>query len=177
MKPRSQSHTLQRRVITSIVMVGLLPLTLSLVLSYLEQRRALREAIGANFKEIAVETARRIEMQLTRGINEAQQLATIPFLRTAVYEANRSYVGKEERRVQSMIRAWQRRWKDRESKGEFPFFINKFVTDYLIQWHDIRRSDYVGIMLTDNRGALVLSSIPQVEYYYGKTPWWQAVYD
>ena len=35
--------------------------------------------------------------------------------------------------------------------------------------------DYVGIFVTDNRAPLVVSSIPQVEYYYGKTSWWQAV--
>ena len=49
------------------------------------------------------------------------------------------------------------------------------MTNYLIRWHDIRKADYVGIFVTDNRGALVVSSIPQVEYYYGKTSWWQAV--
>ena len=48
------------------------------------------------------------------------------------------------------------------------------MTNYLIRWHDIRKDDYVGIFVTDNRGALVVSSIPQVEYYYGKTSWWQA---
>ncbi|MCX5724446.1 MAG: PAS domain S-box protein, partial [Nitrospirae bacterium] len=32
-----------------------------------------------------------------------------------------------------------------------------------------------GILVTDQQGALVVSSIPQVEYFYGKTPWWQAV--
>ncbi len=177
MKLWGQSHNLQRKVIAAIVLVGLLPLTLSLILTYIEQRRALRETIGANFKELAVETARRIEMQLTRGINEAEQLATVPFLRTAVTEANRSYVGKEEHRVQSMIRDWQQRWRDRERQGEFPVFINRIVTNYLIRWHDIRKSDYVGILLTDNRGALVVSSIPQVEYYYGKAAWWQAVFN
>ena len=45
----------------------------------------------------------------------------------------------------------------------------------LIRWHDIRKSDYVGILVTDQQGALVVSSIPQVEYFYGKAPWWQAV--
>lgn len=46
----SRSHSLQRKIITAIVMVGLLPLSLSLVLTYFEQRRALREVIGVNFK-------------------------------------------------------------------------------------------------------------------------------
>ncbi|WP_447979610.1 PAS domain S-box protein [Candidatus Nitrospira bockiana] len=170
-------QSLQRKVITAIVMVGLLPLTISLILTYLEERRALRETTGANFKEIAVEAARRIEMQVTRGINEAQQLATTPFLKTAVSEANRSYVGKDDKEVQAMINDWQRRWRGRERKNDFPLFINRIVTNYLIRWHDIRRSDYIAILVTDNRGALVVSSIPHVEYYYGKTAWWQAAFN
>lgn len=171
----SRSHSLQRKIITAIVMVGLLPLCLSLVLTYIEERRALRETIGANFKEVAVEAARRIEMQVTRGMNEAQQLASTPFLRTSVTESNRSYLDKDEKTVQSMIKAWQQRWRQRDKQNEFPLFINRIVTNYLIRWHDIRKADYVGIFVTDNRGALVVSSIPQVEYYYGKTAWWQAM--
>ncbi|MEC4889005.1 MAG: PAS domain S-box protein [Nitrospira sp.] len=171
----SRSHSLQHKIITAIVMVGLLPLGLSLFLSYLEERRALRETIGGSFKEVAVEASRRIEMHVTRGINEAQQLATTPFLRTAVTESNRTYEGKDDRAVEEIIKDWQQRWRQRDKRSEFPLFINRIVTNYLIRWHDIRKSDYVGILVTDARGALVVSSIPQVEYYYGKTPWWAAV--
>jgi len=177
MKLWGRSHSLQRKIITAIVMVGLLPLTLSLILTYIEERRALRETVGANFKEIAVESARRIEIQVISGINEARQLATTPFVLTAVTEANRSYVGKKEKNIQSMIGDWQRRWRERERQNEFPLFINRIVTNYLLRWHDIRKADYVAILVTDNRGALVVSSIPQVEYYYGKSAWWQAVFN
>ena len=172
-----RSGSLQRKIITAIVMVGLLPLSISLVLTYLEERRALREAIGSNFKEIALEAARRIEMQVTRGVNEAQQLATTPFVKTAVTEANRSYDGKTEREIQAIIGDWQRRWRGRERKQEFPLFINRIVANYLIRWHDIRKSDYIAILVTDNRGALVVGSIPHVEYYYGKAAWWQAAFN
>jgi PAS domain S-box-containing protein len=171
----SRSHSLQHKIITAIVMVGLLPLTLLLALTYVEERRALREMTGANFKEVAVEAARRIEMQVSRGMNEAQQLATTPFLRTAVTEANRTYEGKDAQSIQGMIKDWQQQWRQRDKRSEFPLFINRIVTNYLIRWHDIRKSDYVGILVTDQQGALVVSSIPQVEYFYGKTPWWQAV--
>jgi len=171
----SRSHSLQRKIITAIVLVGLLPLILLLALTYIEERRALREMTGANFKEVAVEAARRIEMQVSRGMNEAQQLATTPFLRTAVTEANRTYEGKDAQSIQGMIKDWQQRWRQRDKQSEFPLFINRIVTNHLIRWHDIRKSDYVGILVTDQQGALVISSIPQVEYFYGKTPWWQAV--
>ncbi len=175
MKLWSRSHSLQRKIIAAIVMVGLLPLTLLLALTYVEGRRALRETTGSNFKEMAVEAASRIEMHLTRGMNEAQQVATWPFLRTAVSEANRSYEGRDARSIQEIIKDWQQRWRQRDKRSEFPLFINRIVTNYLIRWHDIRKSDYVGILVTDGQGALVVSSIPQVEYFYGKTAWWQAV--
>ena len=77
--------------------------------------------------------------------------------------------------IQGMIKDWQQRWRQRDKQSEFPLFINRIVTNYLIRWHDIRKSDYVGILVTDQQGALVVSSIPQVEYFYGKTSWWQAV--
>lgn len=93
----SRSHSLQQKIIAAIVMVGLLPLVLLLVLIYVEERRALRESTGANFKEAAVEAARRVESHVSRSMNEAQQLATTPFLRTAVSEANRTYEGKDAR--------------------------------------------------------------------------------
>lgn len=171
----SRSHSLQRKIIASIVMVGLLPLTLLLAVTYVEERRALRETTGSNFKEVAVEAARRIEMHVTRVTNEAQQLATTPFLRTAVSEANRTYEGKDAQSIQEIIKDWQQRWRQRDKRSEFPLFINRIVTNYLIRWHEIRKSDYVGILVTDGQGALVVSSIPQVEYFYAKAAWWQAV--
>jgi protein-S-isoprenylcysteine O-methyltransferase Ste14 len=70
----SRSYSLQQKIIGAIVMVGLLPLALLLVLIYAEERRVLREATGADFREVAVEAARRIEMQVTRGMSEAQDL-------------------------------------------------------------------------------------------------------
>ncbi|OQW36520.1 MAG: PAS domain-containing sensor histidine kinase [Nitrospira sp. SG-bin1] len=171
----SRSHSLQQKIIAAIVMVGLLPLALLLALIYVEERRALRESTGTNFKEVAVEAARRIEMHITRGMNEAQQLATAPFLRTAVSEANRTYEGKDPQSISDIIKDWQQRWGQRDKRSEFPLFVNRIVTNYLIRWHEIRKSDYVGILVTDGQGALVVSSIPQVEYSYAKTAWWQAV--
>jgi hypothetical protein len=147
----SRSHSLQRKIIMAIVMVGLLPLTFLLGLTYFEERRALRETTGINFKEVAVDAARRIEMHVTRVMNEGQQLATTPFLRTAVTEANRTYEGKDAYRVQEMIKDWQQRWKQRDKRSEFPLFINRIVTNYLIRWHDIRKADYVGILVTTGK--------------------------
>jgi len=158
-----------------MVLVGLLPLVLSLLLTYFEEKRALREAAGITMKGIAVEVARKVETQIIRGVNEAQQLATIPFIRNAVISSNRSYVDKNADEIQALIQEWQDRWRAQSSQDEFPVFINKYATDYLIQWHAIRKSDYLAIVVVDDHGALVLSSFPQVGFSHGTRLWFQAI--
>jgi len=170
------SCSLRRKTILGIVLVGLLPLTLSLLLAYIEERRALRETTGSNFKGIAVEVARKIETQIMRGINEAQQLATIPFIRVAVKDANRSYEGREPDSIKAFIEEWEERWRSRTNPHEFPVFVNRIATNYLVDWHAVRKSDYLGIVVTDAQGALVLSSLPQVKFYYGDLEWWTSAF-
>ncbi len=170
------SQSLQRKTILGMVLVGLLPLTLSLCLAYVEERQALRETTGLNFKGIAVEVARKIETQIMRGINEAQQLATIPFIRVAVKDANRSYEGRAPDSIKAFIEEWEERWRSRTNPHEFPVFVNRIATNYLIDWHAVRKSDYLGIVVTDSQGAVVLSSLPQVKFYYGDSEWWAAAF-
>ena len=158
MKRFFPSLSLKGKTITAMVLVGLLPLILSLLLTYFEERRALREATGINFKGIAVEVARKVETQITRGINEAQQLATIPFIRSSVIESNRSYEGKDAGDIEKYIQEWQDRWRTQSRQNEFPLFVNQFATNYLIQWHAVRKADYLAILVSDKQGALVLSS-------------------
>ncbi len=166
---------LKGKTILAMVLVGLLPLVLSLLLTYFEEKRALREAAGITMKGIAVEVARKVETQIIRGINEAQQLSTIPFIRSAVINSNRSYVDRNADEIQALIDEWEESWRAQSSQNEFPVFINKYATDYLIQWHAIRKSDYLAIVVVDNQGALVLSSFPLVGFFHGNSIWWQAV--
>ena len=166
---------LKGKAILAIVLVGLLPLILSLLLTYFEEKRALREAAGITMKGIAVEVARKVETQIIRSINEAQQLATIPFIRSAVINSNQSYVYKSAEEIQALIQGWEDSWRAQSTPDEFPVFINKYATDYLTQWHAIRKSDYLAIVVVDNKGALVLSSFPQVGFFHGNSLWWQAV--
>ena len=115
---------LKGKTILAIVLVGLLPLVLSLLLTYFEEKRALREAAGITMKGIAVEVARKLETQIIRGINEAQQLSTIPFIRSAVINSNRSYLDKNADEIRALIEEWEESWRAQSSQNEFPVFIN-----------------------------------------------------
>jgi len=160
-----------------MVLIGLLPLSFSLVITYLEERQAIRDTIGRDFRQIAIEAAGKIELQVMQGVSEARQLATIPILRGAVIDSNRSYAGRDQVSIRRMVREWEGRWNKGITREQFPDFINKMATDYLIQWHRIRKAEYIAILVTDSQGALVLSSTPQAEYDQSKTRWWKAAFN
>ncbi len=160
-----------------MVLIGLLPLSFSLIITYLEERRAIRDTIGRDFRQIAIEAAGKIELQVMRGISEARQLGTIPILRGAVIDSNRSYAGRGQPAVRRMVREWEGRWKAGRKGDRFPDFVNKMATDYLLEWHRIRIAEYVAIFVADSQGALVVSSTPRADYDQSKTQWWQAAYN
>ncbi len=160
-----------------MVLIGLLPLSFSLVITYLEERQAIRDTIGRDFRQIAIEAAGKIELQVMQGVSEARQLATIPILRGAVIDSNRSYAGRDPGAVRRMVREWEGRWNKGATREQFPDFINKMATDYLIEWHRIRKAEHIAILVTDSQGALVLSSTPQAEYDQSKALWWKAAFN
>ncbi len=159
-----------------MVLIGLLPLSFSLVITYLEERRAIRDTIGRDFRQIAIEAAGKIELQVMQGISEARQLGTIPILRGAVIDANRSYAGRDLPAIRRMVREWERRWAMRPRQDQYPDFINKMATDYLNEWLRIRKAEYVAIFVADSQGALVVSSTPQANYDQSTAQWWRVAY-
>src|SRR3989449_10534326 len=111
-----------------MVLIGLLPLSLAFVITYLEERQAIRNAIGRDFRQIAIEAAGKVELQVMQGVSEARQLATIPILRGAVIDSNRSYVGRGQAAIGRIMREWQRRGGARTRHGQYPDFVSKMTT-------------------------------------------------
>jgi PAS domain S-box-containing protein len=176
LKQLFRRQSLQRRIITAMVLIGLLPLSFAFVITYLEERRAIQDTIGKDFRQIAIEAAGKVELQVMHGLNEARQLATIPILRGAVIDSNRSYAGRDAPAVRRMVREWEARWNKGKDRDRFPDFVNKMAIDYLNEWYRIRKNEYVAILVTDSQGALVLSSTPHAEYDQSNTQWWQVAY-
>lgn len=62
MKNKMLKMGIQRRVITSILIVSILPLVAGLYLTYRDGTTTRRNSIGTSFQEIAKETAYKIDM-------------------------------------------------------------------------------------------------------------------
>lgn len=84
---------IQRRVIFSIFIVGIVPVLVGIYLTYKDGTITRINSIGNNFLEIAKETADKIDMIINKEVADVQKLAISPVVRQAI--VNNSY-DKEE---------------------------------------------------------------------------------
>src|SRR3989304_7839277 len=73
---------IQRKVVTSILLVGTIPGVLVVILTYLSGINALKNSIGTNFQEMAKETADKVEIIMNGEIQDAQSLALSPYIKS-----------------------------------------------------------------------------------------------
>src|SRR5437660_12833160 len=57
-----------------------------------------------------------------------------------------------------------------------PAFINLDALAYVQGWANIRRETYENILVTDERGTLVASLYPTVEFLHGSAVWWNEAF-
>lgn len=89
-KTEKKRGNIQRKVVTSILLVGIIPGILVVVLTYLSGTNALKNSIGTNFQEIAKETADKIQIIMNKEIQDAQNLALSPYIKSAVLGTNKA---------------------------------------------------------------------------------------
>ena len=84
-----RKENIQRKVIASILLVGIIPGIIVVILTYLTGINALKNSIGINLQEIAKETADKIQIITDREIQDAQSLALSPYIKAAVLKDGR----------------------------------------------------------------------------------------
>ncbi|GDX89360.1 hypothetical protein LBMAG45_12160 [Nitrospirota bacterium] len=158
------------------MLVGLLPLAILLALIYVEVTHQLQAIAGASFKAAAVESARRIAEQVDRSMDEAEELVSLPLLRLAVTESNRRYGREAARGLQGPTKDLLERLPPQGTRSTgLRLSAPDLVTGFLARWCQIRDSDYAGILVVDQRGALVVSSFPYVKDVFGLPPAWRVI--
>ncbi len=81
---------IQKRIITSMLVIGIVPLVAGLYLTYLDGTYVLRKSIGGNFQEMAKETANKIDMVIRKEIVDAQRLSISTEIKDAIRKSGDS---------------------------------------------------------------------------------------
>ncbi|MBI3994544.1 MAG: GAF domain-containing protein [Nitrospirae bacterium] len=179
--PRIQK-SFKTKITLSILGIGMVVVLLGLSATYWVARLHFQNTIGAQYREIATETGRKIWSLVETNIKETSLLALSSDVRTGVEMANAVYYRRRmtEADIDNRIETLKKMWK--KSKGvDDPFvreFLNNPASDYIKgSLRDPRdRAEHLAILVTDQRGILVSADAKPAKIYYGDEPWWQAAF-
>lgn len=166
-------RTIRGRIVLAIVLVGCIPLLIGLVLAYVSGMRSLRDVIGGNLQAVAIQAADRVTMLVQAEVQGVRLLGSAPLrVRQPVDAANRSYPADQEkarRQITERMQVWE---QGVESAGRL---LDSELSRFLLETKVRGGDKVVGLLITDQHGALVAASSDPDHYYFGEEPWWKAV--
>jgi len=167
---------LRKKIVSSILVIGILPLMLGVFLTYQSERKILTNSIGANFEAIAKETAGKIEISLKNELMEARNLTLLPDLIEAVTRSNLLYKETGEEGIQKGIHRMTPPSRSSSSHNSlYRQILYNDVSLYLkklVHYED----EYRAIIVTDEKGMLVAASEKGFDIDQSKNRWWQIAY-
>lgn len=166
-------RTIRGRIVLAIVLVGCIPLLISLVLAYVSGMRSLRDVIGGNLQAVAIQAADRVTMLVQSEVQGVRLLGSAPLrVRQPVEAANRSYPTDRER-AQLLINERMRVWE--QAPASAAPLLNAELSRFLLETKVRDGDKVVGLLIADQYGALVAASSEPDHYYFGNEPWWKAM--
>lgn len=173
---RPKNKGLRKKIIITILVIGVFPLVFGIYLSYLEAIDALTKSIGTNFAAMAKETANKLEIILEEELSEATAISLMPDIIEVIEGSNLHYRGKGEKEIRKGIQTRRERWS--HAAGEDPFIKdivnNKAALYFRSLPHYVK--EYSAILVMDERGALAAATDRGYDYYQGDQKWWQAIH-
>jgi signal transduction histidine kinase len=166
-------RTIRGRIVLAIVLVGCIPLMIGLVLAYVSGMRSLRDVIGGTFQTVAIQAAERVTMLVQNEVQRVRLLGSAPLrVRQPVEVANQSYPTNRDK-VQVLINERMQTWeKGLESATRL---LNSELSRFLLETKVRDGDKVVGLLITDQYGALVAASSEPDHFYFGNEPWWKVV--
>ncbi|MBI3815213.1 MAG: PAS domain S-box protein [Nitrospinae bacterium] len=149
-----KKKSIRRNLVSTMVIVGLLPLALGIFLIYIGSTQFIRNSIGANFKEIAKGTADKVNIILDREIVELHRLTISPDIRDAVKSPPPPF-----------------------DKGGQGGIIDAQASLHLKQIKDSKKDEYIAIYVTDKNGLLAAATDSEYGIYQDNRESWNASYN
>lgn len=139
------------KIAGTILIVGILTVTVGISLLYIDATNSLKTSIGKGFQELSIRTASKIDTIIKHEVFETQNMAISPLINSYVQSVNRNY-----------------RAKDAPDKED--------VERYLMEIMNLSPEEYLNIFITDEKGMVIAAAKRRNDDYYHLGGWWESVY-
>ncbi|MDT7043037.1 ATP-binding protein [Candidatus Nitronereus thalassa] len=178
---------LKKKIILSILIVGILPLVIGQIMSFYKGREEILEVNGDNFQALAIETARGLDLTLMEEVAQAERIAAEPEMIREL-EARRDALSTldPEQLIQLSAQAHEA-WRHQTpslveeiTQGPLALILHQY---YLRTFQSsgrataaLPRSSTRALFVTDIAGRLVASLNTNVEFLHADQPWWKGAF-
>ena len=178
---------LKRKLILSMLLVGALPLTIGLVMAFLQGTKEIREVSGTSFEALATETARKIDLILSDELAHTSLITTDIDIIHALEARRDQLANYNDKALQALISKERQAWEEKNPEFIQHLTQNNLVNilrryyggTYVDPGHPIpvvTRSSTRGLFITDVAGRLIATLNTQVPYAHAQKDWWKGAY-
>ncbi|MBI3995169.1 MAG: response regulator, partial [Nitrospirae bacterium] len=170
---------LRKKLIWATLLVGILPVILGLVLTYLKGTTELRKALGANFVGLAHEAANKTDLVISHEIELLVGLATETDLINAIAQSNRAYDALSEPAVAQRLKQSSQRWEEaQQDDTKRHSILSNQISILLTRPMRLQgeMDEHVALYVTDRRGVLLASTNRFPPFLSAEKTGWQKVY-
>ena len=168
-----------QRVVTNILLVGMVSVVFGLLSVYFFGRSALEETIGSTYQELAEVTAANLGKEILHHEEEARVLSLSGAVVRAVTESNLSYAGMSKTDIARQLKSVEDRWRQNQGVDAYLHaLLTNQATEYLRRFDTHQQEnpgEHLLIMAIDNKGAVVAATRRPDRYDFSAEPWWSLV--
>lgn len=188
--PASQSTTrwgLQLKLILSMLLVGIVPLMVGLGLAFWQGSREIQVVNGENFKALAEETARKIDLLMSDEVARTSRIAVDPLIILELEQRRDTLQGMTEDARRLTVDRLKKGWETKDTAavqaiagGKIAGLMQEYLSgakgeaDQLIP--QVIRSATKTLFITDIEGNLVASSTTLPPFANQDTAWWKGAF-
>jgi len=185
--PSKRKKGLTKKLVLSMLVVGVLPLLCGLLLAFYQGTQSIKEVNGASFQALATETTRKLDLVVSDELAKAHQLASHPAL-IQFLENQRDALGEvsqadRDQLFQQEQQAWMAKNPDlvqRITQGPIVSMLQQKIGGTYIDESQpiplITRSATVGLYITDVAGHLIASVDTNPSYLNAQEEWWKGAF-
>lgn len=187
-RPPKPGWGLKRKLIMSMLLVGMVPLLLGLAMAFWQGSREIQEVSGESFKALATETARKLDLVVGEEIARTARIARDPLL-VSVLEKHRDSLSEQTSEArQAALESDRAQWDRKEQTFVTSLTENKLAL-LLRQYFsgskgdpdeslpEVVRSATKALFVTDIEGRLAASITSSIDYSHADTVWWQGAWN
>ncbi|RMH35364.1 MAG: sensor histidine kinase [Nitrospirae bacterium] len=178
---------LKRKLVLSMLLVGVLPLAIGLVMAFWQGTQEIRQVNGASFQALATSTAKRIDLIITDEISHTSHLATDVHLIQELERRRDLLADIPAEELAILIDRERQRWEAQDpslvkplTQGSIAQILHRYYGGtYTDPGHPVpvvARSATRALIVTDLAGRLVASLDSNVDYVHVQEAWWQGAF-